>query len=550
MVSNPELQQTTNEAPQERVVISLPEDKSRVEQLNEKLREYQDRQTESGKRIESAYSAPEVKASYKNISEDARYKSFVLKELLDNKNVDSNALLEKMKKAEGENFNQKYFDNAISVIGGYTIPDYRGAGRVKYGTGLKEISPEAQTEKKERAPKENRKIIAGFNKETKKITEERKRIDRQIKQREKAKKTNLALGQAGFNNEEIDRDLEELRGQKAKIEAELEERNSVLLVPEINKEIERINGEIAALKTARNRNNKPGDPSRRIYNKDISKDIKESEKKIKPLLKEKESRKAEQIERYKQEKETAKQRAVMAEATAAKNKERIEKEKSAAAEILSNKGALERLTPEQRAEAYEKLTREKLEEKREEAALEVLKGIGYKKYKIKDVEPRLLAKEQKRIEDEERAKAIEACWKRLPEKLAQKFLQKGGMASGEFISYLGQKAKRLGVSMPEFSRLVSRGYMPDKAKVRSWGMWFRGPAIEIPTAGGKGALTYEKKEDFNNETKQTAGLILQEAKRRADEIIEQGRQVLTNARLISEKKLIAKAVAKYKKGNR
>lgn len=56
--------------------------------------------------------------------------------------------------------------------------------------------------------------------------------------------------------------------------------------------------------------------------------------------------------------------------------------------------------------------------------------------------------------------------------------------------------EKLGISENAFNNLVNTGYKIESIIIRNWGIWLRGPAVEVPTLDGTGVFSFERKEDF------------------------------------------------------
>ena len=114
-------------------VIRLPEDEGRVEQLERKLIEYQDRLERHRKKImkEHPYWAPEQIEMYLS---DTKYKILVLSRVLKDKEVRTYDLSRELIKLEGGLFSVDNYQNACGVIDDYCTT---GGQRAHGGTGLK-----------------------------------------------------------------------------------------------------------------------------------------------------------------------------------------------------------------------------------------------------------------------------------------------------------------------------------------------------------------------------------------------------------------------------
>lgn len=234
--------------------------------------------------------------------------------------------------------------------------------------------------------------------------------------------------------------------------------------------------------------------------------------------------------------------------------EAVKQTKEQAAEFLSDEKLWEK-NPREIIEAFRTLTENEkgehrhLAKERNEMAYEnererkriVLIG----KEAIENRRQELIKKAEAKIHEKERLAANATCWERLAPKQKEKFKTSD---SPEFKKYLEDKRNKLGVSEDAFASLVQKGYKPEDAKVRRWGTWFRGPALEIPSTISDTALTSDgSKDDLNKwvEDNHNAGIRERVAQAVEDRLMY-GRKVLLQEKRFCAKEIIRRAVDNYK----
>ena len=165
--------------------------------------------------------------------------------------------------------------------------------------------------------------------------------------------------------------------------------------------------------------------------------------------------------------------------------------------------------------------------------------------KAEEYRATLIAKEEVRINSEERSVAIATCWERLSAKQKQQF---GAPDSQGFQNYLQGKREKLGVPEDDFYNLVRAGIVPEQMKKRGR---FMGAILgDFKVIDSRYPKPLEmSKEEFN---KLTAGLqngrveaIMMAAERHADRMIEEGRKALRTEKDVCAKKIIEQTIADY-----
>ena len=238
----------------------------------------------------------------------------------------------------------------------------------------------------------------------------------------------------------------------------------------------------------------------------------------------------------------------------AKEKQELEQKENALI-ILSDPKVMER-QPREIIESFRNLTENekgehrRLSKERNEMATRNLQEKGQRviigKEAIEKYRQQSIEKEKKKIWAKERSMATTTFYDRLPKKKKEQFEKKGGISSLEFNDYLSQTRQKLGISENAFSSLINMKFEVGSSKVRRWGTWFRGPAIEIHTIENNLTLEANSKDDLNKWAEEQANeRIKRQAEERTDLKITEGRERLLAEKNICAKIIIAETVEAY-----